>query len=199
MFTAVRSATMKKTLEHTPFPALAERVNALYNEEEDALLLAMLGQEYVIRRTGIILRGQKAPDTHEAVLLEYLFSSGTSYCASPWRAIGDISKQPAADFRNRVELPLAQYVAEFLPRAGTMLPLFDAVQTPSMIGSDMAITVRALPKVSLHVELSQESQEFPAEVWVLFSNNAGDFLNGENLQLLAELFKDRLLSLLRIY
>ena len=29
--------------------------------------------------------------------------------------------------------------------------------------------------------------------------NAGDFLSGENLQLLAELFKDRLLSLLRIY
>ncbi len=190
---------MKKALEHISFPALADRVNALYNEEEDALLLAMLGQEYVIKHTGMILRGQKAPDTHEAVLLDYLFSSGTSYCASPWRAIGDISKQSAADFRKRVELPLAQYVAEFLTRAGTILPLFDAVQTPSMIGSDMAITVRALPKVSLHVELSQETQEFPAEVWVLFSNNAGDFLNGENLQLLAELFKDRFLSLLRIY
>jgi len=199
MVTAIRSTTMKKALEHTSFPELAERINALYNEEEDALLLAMLGQEYVINHTGIILRGQKAPDTHEAVLLDYLFSSGTSYCASPWRPIGDISNQPAADFRKRVELPLAQYIAEFLPRAGTLLPLFDAVQTPSMIGSDMAITVRALPKVSLHVELSQESQEFPAEAWVLFSNNAGDFLSGENLQLLAELFKDRLLSLLRIY
>jgi hypothetical protein len=190
---------MKKALEHTSFPALAERVNALYNEEEDALLLAMLGQEYIINHSGIILRGQKAPDTHEAVLLDYLFSSGTSYSASPWRAIGDFLKRPPADFRKRVELPLAQYVAEFLTRAGTLLPLFDAVQTPSMIGSDMALTVRALPKVSLHVELSQESQEFPAEVWVLFSNNAGDFLSGENLQLLAELFKDRLLSLLRIY
>jgi len=190
---------MKKALEHTSFPTLAERVSALYNEEEDALLLAMLGQEYVINHTGIILRGQKAPDTHEAVLLDYLFSSGTSYCALPWRAIGYFSKRSSTGFRKRVELPLAQYVAEFLTRAGTMLPLFDAVQTPSMIGSDMAITVRALPKVSLHVELSQESQEFPAEVWVLFSNNAGDFLSGENLQLLAELFKDRLLSLLRIY
>ena len=80
-----------------------------------------------------------------------------------------------------------------------MLPLFDAVQTQSLIGSDMAITVRALPKISLHVELSQENQEFPAEAWVLFSNNAGDFMSGENLQLLAELFKDRFLSLLRIY
>jgi hypothetical protein len=190
---------MKKGLEHTSFPALAERVSALYNEEEDALLLAMLGQEYVIKHTGIILRGQKAPDTHEKVLLDYLFSSGTTYCASPWRPIGDFLKLPSSDFRKRVELPLAQYSAEFLTRANTMLPLFDAVQTPSLIGSDMAITVRALPKVSLHVEMSQESQEFPAEVWVLFSNNAGDFLNDENLQLLAELFKDRLLSLLRIY
>jgi hypothetical protein len=68
-----------------------------------------------------------------------------------------------------------------------------------MIGSDLAITVRALPKVMLHVEMSQENKEFPPEVWVLFSNNAGQFLRGENLQLLAELFKDRLLSLLRIY
>jgi hypothetical protein len=190
---------MKKALEQTSFPALAERVNALYNEEEDALLLAMLGQEYVIKHTGISLRGQKAPDTHEAVLRDYLSSSGTSLCTSPWRAIGDFTKQPAAEFRKLAEFPLAQYVDEFLTRAGTLLPLFDAVQTPSLIGSDMAITVRALPKVYLHVELSQESQEFPAEVWVLFSNNAGDFLKGENLQLLAELFKDRLLSLLRIY
>ncbi len=192
---------MKKALEHTSFPELAERVCALYNEEKDALLIAMLGQEYVINHTGIVLRGQKAPDIHEAVLLDYLLSSGKSYCycASPWRAFGDFSKLPPADFRKRVELPLTQYVEELLTRAGTMLPLFDAVRTPSMIGSDMAITVRALPKVSLHVELSQENQEFPAEAWVLFSNNAGDFLSGENLLLLAELFKDRLLSLLRIY
>jgi len=190
---------MKKALEHASLSTLAERVNALYDENKDALLLAMLGQEYVIDHSGIVLRGQKAPDTHEAVLLDYLFSSGTSYRASPWRAIGDFIKPPPQDFKKRVELPLAQYVAEFLTRANNVLPLFDAVQTPSLIGSDMAITVRALPKVSLHVELSQESQEFPAEVWVLFSNNAGDFLNSENLRLLAELFKDRLLSLLRIY
>jgi hypothetical protein len=199
MFTTIRFATMKKELEYTSFPALSERVNALYNEDEDALLLAMLGQEYVIKHTGIILRGQKAPDTHESVLLDYLLSSGTSYCALPWRPIGDFLKMPSSDYRKRVEVPLAQYSAEFLTRANTMLPLLDAVQTPSLIGSDMAITVRALPKVSLHVEISQESQEFPAEVWVLFSNNAGDFLSGENLQLLSELFKDRLLSLLRIY
>jgi hypothetical protein len=63
----------------------------------------------------------------------------------------------------------------------------------------MAFTVRALPKVSLHVEMSQENQEFPPEVWILFSHNADQFLGVEHLKLLGELFKDRLLSLLRIY
>jgi hypothetical protein len=63
----------------------------------------------------------------------------------------------------------------------------------------MAITVRALPKVNLHIELYQETQDFPAEVWVLFSNNADQFLPTPSLHLLAEMFKDRLLSLLRIY
>jgi hypothetical protein len=53
--------------------------------------------------------------------------------------------------------------------------------------------------VALHIEMSRESQEFPPEVWVLFSNNADRFLDVKNLQLLAELFKDRLVSLLRIY
>jgi len=77
--------------------------------------------------------------------------------------------------------------------------MVDAEAVPSLIGSDMAITVRALPKVSLHVELSQETQDFPAEAWVLFSNNAHEFLTAPNLQILAEVFKDRLLSLLRIY
>ena len=51
----------------------------------------------------------------------------------------------------------------------------------------------------LHVEMSQETQEFPSEAWILFSNNANEFLSAENLQTLGEIFKDRLLSVLRIY
>jgi hypothetical protein len=190
---------MEKVMEHISFPALAERVSALYNDADDALLLAMLGQEYVISRTGITLRGQKAPDTHEAVILDYLSSTGNAFVESPWRALKELTDLSLTDFHKRVELPLAQHVTEFVTRANTLLPLFDAFLSPSMIGSDLAITVRALPKVSLHVEMSQENQEFPPEVWVLFSNNADHFLRGESLQLLGELFKDRLLSLLRIY
>ena len=190
---------MMKPLQHTSLPALAERVSALYNGDDDALLLAMLGQEYVIRRTGITLRGHKAPDTHEAVLIDYLSSSGDRFIESPWRALGDFADLPAADFRKRVELPLAPHVAEFISRANTLLPIFDAFLSPSLIRGDLAMTVRALPKVTLHVEMSQESQDFPPEVWVLFSNNADQFLSVENLQLLGELFKDRLISLLRIY
>jgi hypothetical protein len=63
----------------------------------------------------------------------------------------------------------------------------------------MAISIQALPKVYLHLELSQETQDFPHEAWVLFSNNANKFLLAPRLQALAEVFKDRLLSLLRIY
>jgi len=98
-----------------------------------------------------------------------------------------------------VELPISNYAAEIITRVNILLPMLDAQTTPSLIGSDMAITVRALPKVSLHVELSQETQDFPAEAWVLFSNNANEFLLVPSLHVLAEMFKDRLLSLLRIY
>jgi hypothetical protein len=98
-----------------------------------------------------------------------------------------------------VELPITQYVAEIITRAKSLLPLFDAKPAQSIIGSDMAITVRALPKVSLHIEMSQETQDFPAESWVLFSNNANEFLTVPSIQTLAEIFKERLLSSLRIY
>ncbi len=190
---------MNKELEHTSFPALADRVGALYNEEEDALLLGMLGQEYVIRRGGITLRGQKAPDLHEQVILEYLSSRGVACVETPWRSLGDISGQPVPEFRKRVELPIAQHAAQLIPRADALLPLFDGIAVPSVIGSDMAIMVVALPRVRLRVELSQEDQDFPPEAWVLFSNNADSFLNVSALQSLGELFKERLLSLLRIY
>jgi hypothetical protein len=190
---------MKTGLEHTSFPALAERISALYNDELDALLLAMLGQEYIISRSGITLRGQKAPESHEAVILDYLRSSGTEMVGPPWRALGDFAGAPVADLRKRVELSLVPHVADLLTRANSLLPLIDAERAPSIVGSDLSITVRALPKVALHVELSQENPEFPAEAWVLFSGNADQFLSVGNLQLLAELFKDRLLSLLRIY
>lgn len=188
-----------KALEHASFTAIAERVGALYNEEQDALMLAMLGQEYIIRHDGILLHGQKAPDSHASVILDYLFSSGTGLTLMPWRTIGDFSGARCADFRKNVELPVAQHVAEFITRAQAILPMFDGTGVPSFIGSDMAITMRALPKVYLHVEMSQETQDFPSEAWILFSNNAHEFLSAENLQALGETFKDRLLSLIRIY
>ncbi len=163
------------------------------------MLLAVLGQEYIVRRNGIYLRGQKAPDSHSSVILDYLFSPGAAPVLLPWRAIGDFPGATRPDFRRNVELPVAQHAAEIITRAQALLPMFDARTAPSLIGSDMAIIVRALPQVHLHVELSQETQDFPAEAWVLFSNNANDFLRLENLQALAEIFKDRLLSLIRIY
>ncbi len=190
---------MKKLLDNTPFPALADRIGALYNEEEDALLLGMLGQEYVIRHSGMTLRGQKAPETHEQVILEYLFSAGTTFVETPWRPLGDFIGQPVPEFRKRVELPIAQHASEFIPRARALIPHFDGVVVPSVIGMDVAMTVVALPRVHLRVELSQEDQEFPPEAWVLFSNNANNYLSVPTLQDLGELFKERLLSLLRIY
>ena len=188
-----------KTFEHASFPEQAERISALYNEEEDALLLGMLGQEYVIRRGGVFLHGQQAPEVHASVIRDYLSSSGRALRLTPWRTIGDFIDQSSTDFRKRVELPISNYAVEIITRANTLLPMLDAETTPSLIGSDMAITVRALPKVNLRVELYQETQDFPAEAWVLFSNNANEFLPMPSLQVLAEMFKDRMLSLLRIY
>ncbi len=188
-----------KSLDHIAFAEIAERINALYNEEQDALLLGMLGQEYVIRREGVFLRGQKAPDAHAAVLTDYLDAPDKPLILAPWRAIGDLAGKASPDFRKKVESPIIQYVPEIITRTKTLLPMMDAQKAPSMIGSDLAITVRALPRVYLHVELSQETQDFPAEAWILFSNNAHDFLNLPSLRSLAEIFKDRMLGLIRIY
>ena len=188
-----------KALEHTSFPELAERIIALYNEEDDALLLGMLGQEYVVRRSGIYLHGQKAPETHAAVVLDYLSSSGTSFVQRPWRAITDFPGNSCLSFREKVELPLCNYAAEIIARANALLPMIDAEAAPSIINSEMSLVVRVLPKVYLHVEFFQETQDFPAEAWVLFSNNANDFLSTPGMLMLAEAFKDRLLGLLRIY
>ena len=178
---------------------MAERVCALYNEEEDALLLGMLGQEYVIRHDGVYIRGQKAPDTHVSVVMDYLFSRGADPIVQPWRAIGDFAGQALLDFRKRVEAPLTLYAAEIINRATTLFPMMDAEAASSIIGSDLAFMVRALPKVYLHVEISGETEDFPAEVWLLFSNNANEFLTVKGLNAIAEMFKDRLLSLIRIY
>jgi len=190
---------MVRSLEQATFPDHAERIAALYNADDDTLLLSMLGQEYVIRHEGIHLRGQKAPEIHAGLIHDYLFSSGTVPTVMPWKAIADFSEQGAPDFRKKAELPLANYAAELVARSKALLPMIDAEIAPSMLDSDLAITVRALPKVYLHLELSQETEDFPAEAWVLFSNNASEFLTVPSLQSLAEVFKDRLLSLLRIY
>ena len=188
-----------KSLEHISFSQNAERIAALYNEGEDSLLLGMLGQEYTIRHSGFVLHGQRAPESHAQVLLDYLLSSGSVLQEMPWRSFGELAGESSPSFRQRVEAPLAASATEIVARANAILPMLDARRAPSIIGSDLALNVRALPKVSLHVELAQETQEFPAEAWVLFSNNAHEFMPLPGLQSLAEIFKDRLLSLLRIY
>lgn len=190
---------MTTVLEHMDFPAAAARLGALHNDEEDALLIAMLGQEYVVHRNGVMLRGQKAPESHERIIIDYLASSGNAFVASPWKSLNETTGRTMPDFRKTVELTLAQHSSECIQRASTVLPLLDAQQCRSLIGSDLAFTVPALPKVHMHIELSRESQEFPPEAWVLFSRNAGEFLSADGLCLLGEVFKDRLLSLLRIY
>jgi len=190
---------MNHSLQDISLSAAAGRLGASYHKEDGSLRLSMLGQEYHVCRDGIRLCGQKAPENQERVLVEYLLSAGNELVELPWRSIGDFSGVPGMDFRQRVELPLAQHVDDVITRAPVILPLFDAVQAPSMIGSDMAITVRALPRVRLHIEWSRDSQEFPSEVWFLFSNNANDFLGAAALQVLGELCKDRILSLIRIY
>jgi hypothetical protein len=43
------------------------------------------------------------------------------------------------------------------------------------------------------------NHDVPAETWMQFSNNANDDLSPPTLLMLAEVFKDRLLSLIRIY
>lgn len=188
-----------KALEHASFPEIADRISALYNEEEDALLLGMLGQDYVVRRSGIFLHGQKAPEHHVAVISDYLFSRGSAVVMTPWHSFGDFTGEGLSDFRKKVEQPLAQYVSEFVGRAHTLMPLFDAKPAQGVINSDLTLVVRALPKVYLHVDLARETEDFPPEVWVKYSNNADAFLSAANLKLLAELFKDRLLSILRVY
>jgi hypothetical protein len=190
---------MKRFLEEAPFPVLAERAGAVFSEHDEAIRLALLGQEYHICRNGVTLQGQKAPENHEVLILDYLLSSGTTMREVPWRSFADFGEPCAPEFRKKVELPLIQHVSDFITRANTIVPLLDAVIVSSMIGSDMAITVRALPKVHLHIELSLENQEFPSEAWVLFSNNANEFLSVHGMQRLGELCKDRILSLLRIY
>ncbi len=190
---------MVKALEHISFPELAERACALYSEQEDALLLGVLGQEYLVTREGVFLHGQRAPESHTVVVVNYLVAPDKNMVMTPWRAIGDFTGGASADFRKKVELPISHYAAEIVSRADVLLPMVDARATRSLIGSDMAVIVRALPKIYLHVELSQETQDFPPEAWILYSNNADTFLNLSGLLTLAEMLKDRLSSLIRIY
>lgn len=188
-----------KTLEFASFPEIAERTAARYDKKEDVILLAMLGQDYLITHTSIVLHGQQAPENHTAVILDYLFSSGTELEITPWRAIGTLGIQTPSEFRKKVELPIAPYTPEIISRASTLLPMLDAEISGGISRCDMAINARLLPKIYLHAEFCQETSDFPAEAWILFSHNAHEFLSQQNLQILAELFKERLLSLIRIY
>jgi len=184
---------------HASFSEQALQLGALCTETTGELLIALMGQEYVVSSEAVTLRGQKAPEMHAALIRSYLSSRQSGIVTTPWRGIGDFAGAAAGSFRERVEAPIALHASELVERASRVLPLCDGSISATMIGSDLAFTVRAFPCVHLHIECSREDQEFPAEAWVLFSNNANMFLSAQELHQLGELFKDRLLGLLRIY
>lgn len=86
------------------------------------------------------------------MILDYLFSSGTTLEMMPWRTIGDFTGQFSAEFRKKAEMPITTCAPEIIARADVTLPLMDAAMMASLIGSDGAINMRALPKVYLHAE-----------------------------------------------
>ena len=79
-----------KALELASFPGMAERVSALYNEEQDALLLAMLGQEYIVRHEGFSFTGRRRRNTiGRDPRLSLLVRHRAA--VMPWRSLGDFS------------------------------------------------------------------------------------------------------------
>jgi len=188
-----------KSLEHLSFLALAAQKDASYHAAKDALQIRMLGQDYFVLHNGVFLHGQKAPESHSRVLIDYLSSSGRTLITIPWRPIGEFAGCSLTELKHTVEMPIASCIDEIIDRAPIILDMIDGEIAPSIINSDMSFTVPALPKVHLHIELAREIAEFPAEAWILFSRNANVFLEPATIQMLCELFKERILSCLRIY
>jgi hypothetical protein len=186
-------------LDRISISQLAERCGAQYDEKTDALRLRMLGQEYRVRKSGVSLRGQKAPEAQAALIMEYLAAPAADAVLTPYRALSDFGASRVAGFRSKVDAPLSQHADNVIEKADALLPMLDAEKSPAIVGASLAVNILALPKIYIHAEFSGETEDFPPEAWVLFSHNASAFLSPGGLLALGELFKDRLVSLLRIY
>ncbi len=161
----------------------------------EALRVRLLGQDYLVRRDGVVRADGQEPDVWiKVMLLLYLTWATGVEPTGQWVAFRDLpnSVSKSASFE------------KWIDRIG---PAFDGepdrlIEAAALLGgeptdessADLAIRIPALPRVPVLLLMWRSDEDFPARSTLLLDRTVMDYLDLEALNFLSEAIARRLIG-----
>lgn len=166
---------------------------------EDALIIQLLGESYLVSGNGIYDEKGKKPGFERCVILsKYLLLCPDRLPEKyDWTAFRDLKNAGPLEkyFRNDVEMKITRF---FTGKPGLLkraIEELDGKRPDIDLNYDLAAKVQLLPKLPVIITFNDEDDEFPAACSVLFENHAESFLDAESLAILGNVFAVKLKEL----
>ncbi|MDO8733915.1 MAG: DUF3786 domain-containing protein [Elusimicrobiota bacterium] len=159
--------------------------------------LRFINKELIITEDKIVGFDGKPANYPEIVIsINYLLSNTDNIEDEKFKAFGELKDglMYNSAFRKNSIVPLIPYADYIIKNPSIITNNFNDSRKVEITGTDLAVKIKLLPKISIYTLLYASDEEFPANLNIIFSANAGTFLPIECIADLSEIFTRVLLK-----
>lgn len=160
--------------------------------------LQFINSELIITEDKIVnaISGKPANYPEIVISINYLLSNTDNIEGEEFKAFGELKDGLMYDsaFRKNSIVPIIPYADYIIKNPSTITDNFIDCRKVEIAGTDLAVKIKLLPKISILMLLYASDDEFPANLNIIFSANADTFLPIECIADLSEIFTRVLLK-----
>ena len=160
--------------------------------------LQFINSELIITEDKVenAVSGKPANYPEIVISINYLLSNTDNIEDEKFKAFGEFKNGLIYNsaFRKNSIVPLIPYADYIIKNPSIITDNFNDCKKVEIAGTDLAVKIKLLPKISIHTLLYASDEEFPANLNIIFSANADTFLPIECIADLSEIFTRVLLK-----
>ncbi|MCB2188192.1 MAG: DUF3786 domain-containing protein [Deltaproteobacteria bacterium] len=183
------------------FVDVARRAGATAADDGESLELSYFGRPVRVEREPMKVyaldEGPELPLVEQALILHYLANADGSEPTGEWITFREVSAGEFywSAFVKRAKAPLTGFFGGQPKLLAQLAPLVGGRVVDA--AGDVAVEVRALPRVPLLLQIWEGDDEFPADGNVLLDKNVEGYFNTEDIALLSGLPIYKMMALAR--
>ena len=144
--------------------------------------------------------GKPANYPEIVISINYLLSDTDNIENEKFKSFAELKDGLIYDsaFRKNTIIPFIPYADYIIKNPSVITGNFNDCKKIEIAGTDLAVKIKLLPKISIFMLLYAGDEEFPANLNIIFSANADTFLPIECIADLSEIFTRTLLKKLAL-